>query len=80
MTLKHSRSYIDCPNLVKYKKSTINSINKYDDKCFQYTAAVLLEQKYIGKIKKNKKSEHFINKNNLKETISPSVVNDCNRF
>ena len=77
MTLNRSRSYIDSPHLIKYKKATINSINKYEDKYFQYAAAVLLNQKYIGKKSRRvKKSEPFTEKNNLKGITFPSVVNN----
>ena len=34
---KQGESYIDCSNWVRSKKGTVNSINKKDNKCFQYT-------------------------------------------
>ena len=38
-------SYIDSPDWIKNKKVTINSINKKDNKCFQYTVIVALIMK-----------------------------------
>ena len=34
------RLYIDSPDWVKNKKTTINSINKTDNKCFEYAVTV----------------------------------------
>ena len=42
-------SYIDCPDWIKSKKATINSINEKDNKCFQYTVTVALNDEEIGK-------------------------------
>ena len=36
-------SYIDSPDWVKIKKATINSINKKDNKCFQYAVTVVFK-------------------------------------
>ena len=35
-------SYKDSPDWIKNKKTTINSINKKNNKCFQYAATVAL--------------------------------------
>ena len=51
-------SYIDSPDCVKNKKATINTINKKDNKCFQYAVTVALNYEEIKKdpqiITKNK--------------------------
>ena len=58
-------SYIISPNLIKNKKTTINPIDKYDNKCFQYTATVALNHKKIGKkTERISKIEPFICKYN----------------
>ena len=43
-------SNIDSPNWIKNKKSTINSINKKYNKCFQYAVKVALNHEQIKKI------------------------------
>ena len=40
--------YIDSPDWIKNKKSTINLINK-KNKCFQYAVTVVLNHEEIGK-------------------------------
>ena len=40
-------SYIDSPDWIK--ETTINHINKSDNKCFQYTATLALNHGKIGK-------------------------------
>ena len=40
-------SYIDSPNWIKNKKSTINPINKKDNKCFHYAVTVALNHEEI---------------------------------
>ena len=47
-------SYIDSPDWIKNKKSTINPVNK-KDKCFQYPVTVVLNHGEIKKKKKNAK-------------------------
>ena len=42
---KHVGSYVGSPILVKYKKATINPVNKDNDKCFQFAVTVALNQK-----------------------------------
>ena len=44
-----SGSYLDSPDSIKNKKTTINPINKKDNKCFQYVITVELNYKGIGK-------------------------------
>ena len=40
--MNRSVSYIDSPDWIKNKKATINTINKKDNKCFQYAVTVAL--------------------------------------
>ena len=47
ISLNLSRSYIDSSNWIK--NATINIINKYDGKCFQYAAKTPLIHKIIWK-------------------------------
>ena len=42
-------SYIDSPDWIKSKKATINPINEKDNKSFQYTVTVALNDEEIGK-------------------------------
>ena len=42
-------SYIDSRDWIKNKKTTINPINKKDNKCFQYPVTVVLNHEVIGK-------------------------------
>ena len=49
----------------KNQKATINSINKKDNKCFQYTVTVALNHKEIRKYPQRKtKIKSFLNKYN----------------
>ena len=43
-------SYIDYPYGIKTKKTTINPINKKDNKCFQYTITVRLNYEETEKM------------------------------
>ena len=49
INLNRGGSYIDSPDCIENKKTTINSINKKDKKCFQYTIAVALNYEEIKK-------------------------------
>ena len=46
---KRRGSNIDSPDWIKFKRATINPINKNGDKCFQYDAKVALNYQKIGK-------------------------------
>ena len=47
-----SGSYIDSPDWIKNKKTTINPINKIDTKCFQCTVTIMKNwKKYRKNIK-----------------------------
>ena len=48
ISLKRGRLYIDCPDWIKNKKTTINFINN-DKKCSQYPATVVLNYEEIKK-------------------------------
>ena len=49
INFKGGGSYIDSPNWIKNKNATINSINKKDNKCFQYAVTVVLNHEQIKK-------------------------------
>ena len=51
VSLSRGRSYIDSPEWLKNKKTTINPKNN-DDKCFQYALTVALNYKKMKKILK----------------------------
>ena len=63
------------------KKATINTINRNDNKCFQYAAVLALNHKGIrkdsGRITKTKL---FIDKYNWEERNYPSEKDDWNWF
>ena len=61
----HVGSYIDSPDWIKNKKATINSINKKDNKCFQYAVTVALNHEEMKKDSQRiTKIKPFINKYN----------------
>ena len=49
INFKRGKSYIDSPDWMKNKKAAINSINKKDIKCFQYTVTVVFSYEEIKK-------------------------------
>ena len=61
---KRGRSYIDSPEWMKKKKSTINPINKKYNKCFQYAITVMLNHEKIEtkNLQRGAKIKSFINK------------------
>ena len=61
-------SYIDSPDWIKKKTTTINPINKRDNKCFQYAVTVALNYEIIQRITKIKP---FINKYNWERIYFP---------
>ena len=62
INLNHDGSYIDSLSCIKNKKAAINVINKKDNKCFQYTVAVVLNYEEIKKnLQRITKIKHFIN-------------------
>ena len=63
--LNRGGSYIDSPDWIKSKKATINSINKKDNKCFQYAVTALLNYGEINKDPQRiTKIKPFLNKHN----------------
>ena len=66
-------SYIDFPDWIKNKKTTINPINKKDNKYFQYAVTVTLNHEEIGKHPERiTKIKPFINKYKWKGINFPS--------
>ena len=65
----------------KNQKATINSINKKDNKCFQYTVTVALNHKEIRKYPQRKtKIKPFLNKYNWERIKFPSEKDDWKIF
>ena len=65
----------------KNQKATINSINKKDNKCFQYTVTVALNHKEIRKYPQRKtKIKSFLNKYNWERINFPSEKDDWKIF
>ena len=79
-SINRGRSYIDSPNWLKDKKSTINPKNN-DDKCFQYAVTLALN---LDKIKKDpqrvSKIKPFIEKYNWEDKDFPSTSKDWKKF
>ena len=65
----------------KKQKTTINSINKIDNKCFQYAVTVVLNHEEIKKDPQRiTKIKPFINKYNWEGINFPSVKDDWKKF
>ena len=72
ISLKRSGSYIDSPEQLKNKKTTINPKNN-DDNCFQYALIIALNHKQINSHPERiSKIKPFINQYNWKEIDFPS--------
>ena len=70
-------SYIDSPDWIKNKKSTINSINKNNNKSYQYAVTVALNYEKIKKDpQKLTEKKLFINKYNWEEKKFPESEKD----
>ena len=80
ISINRGGSYIDSPQWLKDKKSTINPINN-DDKCFQYAVTLALN---LDKIRKNPQGisriKPFIEQYNWKEIDFPSTSKDWKKF
>ena len=80
INFKCGGSYIDSPEQIKKKKTTINPKNA-DDKCFQYAVTVVLN---YGEIKWNPERisdiKRFINKYNWKEINYSSKIDEWKTF
>ena len=78
--IKRSGSYIETPEWIKNKKTTINPHNK-DDKCFQYAVTIALNYDKIGKNHQIvSKVKPFINQYNWNEINFSSHANDWKKF
>ena len=68
---------MDSPDWIKNEKATIKSINKKDNKCFQYTLKVVLNHGEIGKTSERvAKTKPFINKHSWKGINFPLAKDD----
>ena len=77
INLNHGGSYTDSPDWIKKKKTTINPINKKDNKCFQYTVTVALNYEEIKKDPQRiTNTKPFINKFNWEGINYPSEKDD----
>ena len=69
----HGGSYVDSPDWIKNKKAAINSINKKENKYFQYTATAALNNEKITKyLQRMTKIKLFKNKYNWEGIDDPS--------
>ena len=79
-SINRGRSYIDSPQWLKNKKSTINPKNN-DDKCFQYAVTLALNLNSIDNHPKRiSKIKPFINKYNWKDIDFPAMSKDWKKF
>ena len=69
----HGWSYIDSPDWIRNKRTTINPTHKTYNKCFQYAVTFALNHKEIGKhTKRIAKIKRFVNKYKGKGIKFPS--------
>ena len=81
VSLSRGRSYIDSPEWLKNKKTTINTQNEKDGKCFQYALTVALNYKQIKKDPQRvSKIKPVINQYNWKEINFPSYKKGWKKF
>ena len=65
----------------KTKKATINPMNKYNQKCFEYAETLALNQERIEKNSERiTKVKPFIDKHNFEELNDPSEKDDWKKF
>ena len=80
ISINRGGSYIDSPQWLKNKKSTISPINN-DYKCFQYAVTLALN---LHKIRKNpqriSKIKPFIDQYNWKDIDFPATSKDWKKF
>ena len=80
ISINRGGSYIDSPQWLKNKKSTINPIND-DYKCFQYSATLALNIDKIGKNPQRiSKIKPFIDQYNWKDIDFPATSKDWKKF
>ena len=73
----HVGSYVYSPSWTQNKITTINPINKKDNKCFQYAITIALNYEETGKHAERKtKVKPFINKYKLERINFPSGKDD----
>ena len=73
--------FIDSPDWIKNKKTAINSINKKDNKCFQYGVTAALNYEEVKKDPQRiTKIKPFTNKYNWEGINFPSEKHDCKNF
>ena len=81
INLNRVRSYIDSPDQITNRRTTINPINKTDNKCFQYGVTLALNYEKIGKYPERiTKIKPFINKYNWEKINFPLEKNDWKKF
>ena len=74
-------SYIDSPDWIKNKKAIINTINKKDNKYFQYVVIVTSNHEKMKKdLQRIPKIKPFTNKFNWKEINFSSAKDDSEKF
>ena len=74
-------SYIDSHEWIKIKKTTINSISKNDNKCFEYVVTIALNNKEIKKDPQRiSEIKTSVGKYNWKEKIYLAGKNDWKTF
>ena len=79
-SVNRGESYIDSPEWIKNKKSTINPKNN-DYKCFQYAVTVALNRDKINKhLQRVSKIKPFINQYNWRDIDFPSTSKDWKKF
>ena len=80
INFKHGGSYIDSPDWIKKKKSTINPKNT-DDRCFQYAVTVISNYEEIESHPETVSNiKPFMNKYNWKGIYYPSKIDDWKTF
>ena len=81
VNFKPGGSYIDFPDWIKNKKTTINPVNK-KDKCFQYNVTAAFNHWEIKKDLQERitKFKPFIKKCNLEGINFPSEKDDWKKF
>ena len=79
-SINRGGSYIDSPNWLKDKKSTINPKNN-DDKCFQYTVTLALNLDNVDNHPERiSKIKPFIDQYNWKDIDFPATSKDWKKF
>ena len=81
INVTRGESYINSPYWIKNKKTTINPINKKDNKSFQYAVTVALNYEEIKKdLQRITKIKPFVNKYNWEGINFPLEKDDWEKF